>query len=148
MKPTLMIAALCIGAAFSMPSSAATTATAPRNFDCSKPGNANKTACKPAAAKAPATKTVATVAAAPKTLSYDCTKAGNANKTACKATVARPAPQIAKAPVAVTRAVARPRPAAAPASKGAQTVAFTEKNGKVVHFDCSKTGNATKQACK
>ena len=57
-----------------------------RNYDCTKPGNANKSVCKTAARPAPAPK--AAVAAS---RNYDCTKPGNANKTACK-TSAAPAP--------------------------------------------------------
>lgn len=86
--------------AFSVP-----TPAAARNYDCSKAGNANKAACKGAAAAIP--KAGATVkpakeeakakpvkkektAAKPATATassgrhYDCSKAGNANKAACK----------------------------------------------------------------
>ncbi|WP_152616364.1 hypothetical protein [Sphingomonas sp. ERG5] len=100
---------------------AAPAATAPakvaapaaaRNYDCSKPGNANKSVCKGAAAPAPRAAPVAAAAparaapprpavqhAAPaqpsgrtvawttktgKVVHYDCSKAGNQNKQACK----------------------------------------------------------------
>jgi hypothetical protein len=60
-----------------------------RDYDCSKPGNANKAACKTAAAPA--------AAPAKAARNYDCSKAGNANKAACK-TATTPAPsQIAPA---------------------------------------------------
>lgn len=65
---------------------AAKPAPTQRNYDCTKPGNANKSVCKTAARPAPAPK--AAVAAS---RNYDCTKPGNANKTACK-TSAAPAP--------------------------------------------------------
>ena len=36
-----------------------------------------------------------------------------------------------------------------PAAGGApRIVPYTEKNGKVVHYDCSKAGNFNKKACK
>jgi hypothetical protein len=35
----------------------------------------------------------------------------------------------------------------APLAKS-RIVAWKTKTGKVVHYDCSKAGNATKQACK
>lgn len=87
---------------------------------------------------------------------YDCAKAGNATKAACKspATAAKPAVQRA-APATVARpaltrsAATRPaatRPIAARA--GAPGAAWTTKTGKVVHYDCAKAGNQTKQACK
>lgn len=63
-------------------------AAAPRHYDCSKPGNANKAACKTSAA-APATKAApagTTIARAASTTGrhYDCAKPGNANKAACR----------------------------------------------------------------
>jgi len=71
-----------------------------RNYDCSKAGNANKTVCKNAAARAPAAAPVAPVAkttpAAPAARHYDCSKAGNATKAVCKGSV--PAPAIAPPP--------------------------------------------------
>jgi hypothetical protein len=65
------------------------SATAPRNYDCTKPGNANKTVCKKAAAA-----TVASSAA--KARNYDCTKPGNANKAVCRSAVAPVAPAAPK----------------------------------------------------
>ena len=72
---------------------ASPTAAAPRHYDCSKAGNANKAACK----TAPATKTAATpsrttttaVTTKTTTRHYDCTKAGNANKAACRTTATK-----------------------------------------------------------
>lgn len=63
MKHVLILAAMTFGLAGL--TGATPAAAASRNFDCSKPGNANKTACKPAAhAAAPAAKAkVATKAA-------------------------------------------------------------------------------------
>jgi hypothetical protein len=84
----MMLPLLGIGIAF-----AAVPAQA-RNYDCSKAGNANKTACKNVAL-APA------AASGPKVTAerhYDCTKAGNANKTACKGAVASAATPAAPTP--------------------------------------------------
>ena len=59
-----------------------------RNYDCSKAGNANKTACKNAApAPAPARS-----AKSPAERHYDCSKAGNATKAACRSVAPVPAP--------------------------------------------------------
>lgn len=121
---------------------------AAKNYDCSKPGNANKAACKGAAqaatkaaakpaasaAKTPAAKAAAT---APKpastsvaattttktvtTKNYDCSKPGNANKAVCKSAATTPAKPVAKQ----------------------TTVATTTR-----HYDCTKPGNANKQECK
>ena len=97
------------GLLFAMPAHA-------RNYDCSKPGNANKTVCKnaaaaPTVAPAPAT-TAAASKAAPAARHYDCSKTGNANKAVCKGAVAT-APAAAPAP---TRTAA---PAPAPVSRPA-----------------------------
>lgn len=64
-------------------------AAAPRHYDCSKPGNANKAECKNAssssAAKATPSKTTTTkTTTTTTTRHYDCTKPGNANKAQCK----------------------------------------------------------------
>jgi hypothetical protein len=81
----LILAFLLPGAIAGSPVTAAT----PRHYDCSKPGNANKTACKntstaaPAAAK-PTRTTTTEVTTKTTTRHYDCTKAGNANKVACR----------------------------------------------------------------
>jgi large subunit ribosomal protein L22e/Meckel syndrome type 1 protein len=142
-----LILAVALAAGFSLASSTPGFAAA-RNYDCSKPGNANKAACKgaaqaaakaaakpaPAAAKTPAAKAAAT---APKpastkvasttttktatTRNYDCSKPGNANKAVCKSAATTPAKPIAKQ----------------------TTVATTTR-----HYDCTKPGNANKQECK
>lgn len=70
------------------------SAQAVRHYDCTKAGNANKAACKGAAAPAPAPKATPTPTA---TRNYDCSKPGNANKAVCKAAAA---PASAAAPAA------------------------------------------------
>lgn len=94
MKRILIAFSLATGISFvaATPALAAT-----RNYDCSKPGNANKAACKTAlkpAAKAttsaPVTRTsTVTTKATTTTRQYDCTKKGNANKAACTAAAAQ-----------------------------------------------------------
>lgn len=113
----------------------ATGAHAERHYDCTKPGNANKTACKSASTAPPAAPPVAPAAAAKMTTTsakadrrYDCTKAGNANKAACKS-----------APAAATAAMPT-APSAAP--KGTATHPNERR------YDCTKAGNAKKAACK
>lgn len=108
-----IILAAALAAGCTLASSSPAFAAAAKNYDCSKPGNANKAVCKgtakatPAAAKpapaakpAAATKTTKTV-----TRSYDCTKAGNANKAQCKTSTS----------VATTTTKPAAKPAAAPA---------------------------------
>ncbi|CAN5132879.1 hypothetical protein BH09PSE2_BH09PSE2_05030 [soil metagenome] len=145
----------------------ATAAHAERHYDCTKPGNANKAVCKAApvattAAMPTAPKAQAATTETKSERHYDCTKAGNANKAACKNVAAAPpsapvraaAPMTQKpstAPVVQARVAPAPTPApqAAPVAEGSpRIVAWTEKNGKVVHYDCSKRGNLTKHACK
>ena len=154
------------------PAAQATTPPAAKgmNYDCTKAGNKTKAACKNvtpggvavpakpamAAAKPAAPMAMAPVAKAPaKPMNYDCTKAGNANKAVCKNVVAPPptasaakpaaaAMPIVPARAAATAAVARP---AAPKAMGPNEVTATLKNGKTVHYDCSKTGNKEKKAC-
>lgn len=119
---------------------------ASRNFDCSKPANANKTACKtaakaaPAPAKAapakdaatkPAPKAVAAKTTTTKTVtrSYDCTKAGNKNKAQCKGTtsvatsVTKPAPAPAAQPGILQRMKNAMTGSSAPAAKPAPKAA-------------------------
>jgi len=91
------------GLLFAMPAHA-------RNYDCSKPGNANKTVCKNATAAPAATPAPAAPASTPKTAPaarhYDCSKAGNANKAVCKGTVTTApatAPTRTVAPTPVSR---------------------------------------------
>jgi hypothetical protein len=100
-----------------------------RNYDCSKPGNATKTACKgKATAAGPATAAsapakAATVVRAKKvaatpvtaTRNYDCSKVGNANKAVCKNVVA--APHIVAAPAGKAAAAPAPKVTAAPAPR-------------------------------
>jgi len=98
-------------------------------------------------------------APAAKPMNYDCTKAGNKNKAACKNVVAAPvaamapakpmaAPMaMAPAKAAAPMAMAKPKAAAGPKAYGPNEVAATLKNGKVVHYDCSKAGNKDKKAC-
>jgi large subunit ribosomal protein L22e/Meckel syndrome type 1 protein len=137
MKRLILAAALAAGC--TLVSSAPAFAAA-RTYDCSKPGNANKAACKgaakaatQAAAKpAPAPKGAPAKPAATKVSStsttktvtqknYDCSKPGNANKAVCKSAAASPAKPVAKQ----------------------TTVATTTR-----HYDCTKAGNANKQECK
>jgi len=118
-------AILGAGLIFATPAQAK-DASKPRTYDCSKPGNKTKAACKTAASKAATPAAPATTAkaatpakpAAPATATaskparnYDCSKAGNANKAACKAAVSgTPAKPAASA------AAPAPAPKAAPAA--------------------------------
>lgn len=132
-----LILAVAFAAGCTLASSAPALAAA-RNYDCSKPGNANKAACKTAAKSATAAAVKATPSkAAPKaastkvasttttktvtTKNYDCSKAGNKNKAVCKSAAATAAKPVAKQ----------------------TTVATTTR-----HYDCTKPGNANKQECK
>ena len=129
-------------------------AVKPMNYDCTKAGNKNKAACKNVAVAAPAKPATMTPAAKPmaatpaKPMNYDCTKAGNKNKAACKS-VAPVAMAPAAKPTAAAPAMATAKPRASATSKAANPneVAATLKNGKVVHYDCSKAGNKDKKAC-
>ena len=85
-RRAMLVAALFVPAAIAASPAAA---AAPRHYDCSKPGNANKTACKSAPAtaarEAPQSRTTTTSTTTKTTTRhYDCTKAGNANKAACR----------------------------------------------------------------
>lgn len=130
----LLFTLSALAAACTLASSAPAFAAAARNYDCSKPGNANKAACKNAAKAKPAAKAAAApkAKAAPKPAAatkpaakakpvaandrhYDCSKAGNANKAACKraaAAAAKPAPKPAASPAAM--------PKAAPSAKSSE----------------------------
>jgi hypothetical protein len=119
MKKLLILASLALGvASLSSPAGA-------RNYDCSKAGNANKTACKsPGAATVAASKSTKTVATTKVTTTatarnYDCTKAGNKNKEACKTAVVPATSTINKSTTSSAR-----------------------------NYDCTKAGNANKAACK
>ena len=114
----------------------APASAAARNYDCSKPGNVNKTVCKTAAAaaKKAAAKPAARMAAKPsktkvssttttKTVTqrnYDCSKAGNKNKGVCKSAATATTPVVKQTTVATTTR----------------------------HYDCTKAGNANKAQCK
>lgn len=128
MRTILFAAAFAVGLCAASAAPAAT-----RNYDCSKPNNANKTVCKtaaklakPAPAKAAAAKPTASKVSGTTTTrlvtvrKYDCSKAGNKNKAECKTAATASAPIVK-----------------------ATTVATTTK-----HYDCSKAGNTNKQACK
>lgn len=113
--------------------SAAATAAKPapktRNYDCSKAGNANKAACR--AAATPAATAPAAPAAAKPTRNYDCSKAGNANKAACKGAAATaPAPRATQ-PTPASRAApaAPPKAAPAPAARAAAVGQNTNPGG-------------------
>ena len=90
--------------ALALPSAhASAQAKAVRHYDCSKAGNANKTACRgTASSAAPAQRATPAIRAVPVSAAtaarhYDCSKAGNANKTVCKGAVAAPAPRATTA---------------------------------------------------
>ena len=134
---------LGLGAAAFIAVTALSTAAsaADRQYDCTKPGNANKAACKttakaaPAAAAAkakPAKAAKAATAAAPAAKmttaaakpaaaerNYDCSKAGNKNKAACKGVAAAPAAAPARTATTTTTTTAK----AAPAASGLATAA-------------------------
>ena len=121
--------------ALALPSAhASAQAKAVRHYDCSKAGNANKTACRGTASSAAsaqrATPAIRAVPASAATAArhYDCSKAGNASKAVCRGT-ASPAAQASRATPA-TRVV--------PASPATG----------LRHYDCSKAGNANKTVCK
>ncbi|MFL6759648.1 DUF3761 domain-containing protein [Sphingomonas sp.] len=145
MNRLILAAALAAGCMFS---TSTPVLAAAKNYDCSKPGNANKAVCKgaaksataaaakpaPAAARSAPVKAAATAPkpAATKVSSttatrtvteknYDCSKPGNANKAVCKSAGAGPARPVARQ----------------------TTVATTTR-----HYDCTKPGNANKQECK
>ena len=87
MKKLLVLASLAFGiGSLSAPASA-------RNYDCSKAGNANKSACKaPAATTVASHKTTKVTTTKATTRNYDCTKTGNKNKAACRTTTAQSVP--------------------------------------------------------
>jgi len=87
MKPILFAVFGLLLAPLAFSAAPAHAATAARNYDCTKPGNANKTACKNAAAAA------AKSSPAPKARNYDCSKPGNANKAVCKSAAAATTPK-------------------------------------------------------
>ena len=116
-----------------------------RNYDCSKPGNANKAVCKakvgsPAKPVAPAMPKAAPVAVKPVAVrNYDCTKLGNRFRKECRAAAST-------SPAAAAKPVASARPAAAPAaSAGPQGATAKCKDGTYSHSahhsgSCSRHG--------
>jgi large subunit ribosomal protein L22e/Meckel syndrome type 1 protein len=145
MNHLILAAALAAGCTIA---SSAPALAAAKNYDCTKPGNANKAVCKGAAKSATAAAAkpapaagksapAKAAAAAPKPAvtkvssttatktvtekNYDCIKPGNASKAVCKTAGAGPAKPVAKQ----------------------TTVAATTR-----HYDCTKPGNANKQECK
>jgi hypothetical protein len=122
-KPTATKAAAAKPAATKVSSTTTTKTVTQRNFDCSKPGNANKAVCKSAAAT-PAKPLARQTTVATTTRHYDCTKPGNANKQECKVSTA--SSQTASKPVAAPK----PKPAVASAqSKPAVRTAAASKGG-------------------
>ena len=124
MKKLFILVSLAFGIASLSASSSA------RNYDCSKAGNANKTACKsPGAMTVAASKSTKTVATTKVTTTatarnYDCAKAGNKNKAACK---------IAAGPAAPVR----------PAGKATTTRTTTSAS-----YDCTKFYNKMRAVCR
>lgn len=131
---TYLAAALAIPLGFAAAPASAATAAAPRHYDCSKAGNANKAVCKGVApAAAPASRAAPATAAASgkRVMHYDCSKPGNANKTACRGSAMAPAaptptsaPRMAPAPRTASPAPAprmAPAPRATPAAVGQNT---------------------------
>jgi hypothetical protein len=136
MKRLILAAALAAGFSLTLTTPAA---SASRNYDCSKAGNANKAVCKsaakeatkaaskaapavPAAAAKPAATKVSSTTAT-KTVTernYDCSKAGNKNKAVCKGTATAAKPVVKETTVATSTR----------------------------HYDCTKPGNANKEQCK
>ena len=124
------LASLLLGA---MPA-LATTAAAPaaaRNYDCTKAGNANKTACRGVATAAPA-RPAPVARATPAPRNYDCAKAGNANKIACRGTAAAPAPRPAPA-ARVAAPAATHAPSAATHATGPQGATAKCKDNTYSH---------------
>lgn len=90
LRAIIIVSAFFVPAALTMaPASAAT-----RHYDCSKAANANKAACKGAAAPSagqgtPSRTIAATVKTTTTSRQYDCTKPGNARKAPCRAAAAQ-----------------------------------------------------------
>ena len=134
-RKTLIVSMAALGGLM-----AAMPAQAARNYDCSKAGNARLAVCKGAAPAAPA------LAAKPAAARPAPHLAAAARPAAAAAAVPHVAARPAAAPV--TRAAPAPRMAARPASTNTNTVAWTTKTGKTVHYNCAKAGNTSKQACR
>ena len=136
-----LLLAVASAAVISLAHSAPANAAA-RSYDCSKPGNANKAACKAGtkatstgpAKPAAAVKTIKVATTTTKATAerhYDCTKAGNANKAECKGA-----------------AVAAAEPVPKPAAAAAKPVVKQTSVATTRHYDCTKAGNANKADCK
>jgi hypothetical protein len=134
------ILAVALAAGFTLASAAPAVAAA-KNYDCSKPGNANKAACKgavasaakvaakpgpaKAAASAKPTATKVSSTTTTKTLTertYECSKPGNRKKAMCNSAAAATAAK----PLVEQKTVAT----------------------SVRHYDCTKPGNAKREQCK
>ena len=137
---------------------AAGGAHAERHYDCSKPGNATKAACK-AAAAAPAAPAPAATAGSTSARHYDCSKPGNASKAACKGaapgpttTTAAPAASPAAAPAkpSIFSRILKPKaqPAAPAASTGSPTTAAAAPGGSYVGKSITTTAAGATGQCK
>jgi hypothetical protein len=115
-----------------------------RNYDCSKPGNANKAVCKakagsPAKPVVPAMSKAVPAAAKPIAVrNYDCTKLGNRFRKECRAAAST-------APVAAAKPAAAVKPASPPAAVGPQGATAKCKDGTYSHSarrsgSCSRHG--------
>lgn len=125
-RAMLVVALLAPAALVAAP---AAVATAPRHYDCSKAGNANKAACKGTSVAAPATPSASRTTKTTTTTKtserhYDCTKPGNANKAPCKTAAAQ-----------------------TPAGKAAGAVKTTTRTTTTT-TDCTKWYNRMRAACK
>ena len=149
---------LILSVAFAcVPLMLSSAAHAERHYDCSKPGNANKAACKAAGAApaAPASSAAAPTPAGVTTASdrhYDCSKAGNANKAACKtaSAVAPPtttATASAAKPSIFSRMTRRAQPAAPATSVPTATAASAPGGSYVGKSITTNPAGATGQ-CK
>ena len=138
LTPALLGAALLFSEAAHAQAVATTKAT--RTYDCTKAGNANKSACKTAASAAkPATVPAAAAATVTRTSAarnYDCSRPGNANKAVCK-TAAKSTPAAAAAPAAAAVAVA--------ATRG--TTVHSQQTSKATATNAAGPNGATAQ-CK
>ena len=140
----LLACALALPMAVNAQSGAMTAPTAKAkkamSYDCSKPGNKNKAACKAAAATTTTTTTTAASAAKPVAAAKPVT-AAKPMTSLFKPSATSTGAGAGK--VTTTKAASLKTP-----SNNPNEVAYTTKTGKVIHYDCSKAGNKNKQACK